>query len=128
MIRNGVPVIAILFQSSIALAFILTSTFESVLVFAGFVMGLNTVFTVAGVFVLRFRKIGEGDGYRTWGYPVTPLLYLGLTVWTLTYILINRPQEGLNGLALIGAGLVIYYLSSLKGMDIKKLGETSEGQ
>ena len=127
-VRNGVPVIAILFQSGIALGFILTSTFESVLVFAGFVMGLNTVFTVAGVFVLRFRKIGEGAGYRTWGYPVTPLIYLGLTIWTLTYILINRPQEGFNGLALIGIGLVIYYLSSLRGMDIKKPGETNASQ
>jgi len=71
-VRQGVPIVAILFQSAIALGFILSSTFESVLVFAGFVMGLNTVFTVAGVFVLRFRKIGEEGIYRTWGYPVTP--------------------------------------------------------
>ena len=118
-VRQGVPIVAILFQSAIALGFILSSTFESVLVFAGFVMGLNTVFTVAGVFVLRFRKIGEEGIYRTWGYPVTPLIYLGLTIWTLTYILINRPEEGLNGLALIGTGLVIYYLSSRKGMNTR---------
>jgi APA family basic amino acid/polyamine antiporter len=127
-VRNGVPVVAILFQSIVALGFILTSTFESVLVFAGFVMGLNTVFTVAGVFVLRFRKIGEGPGYRTWGYPITPLIYLGLTIWTLTYILINRPEEGLNGLALIGVGLVIYYFSSLKGVNIKRPDETNAGE
>ena len=118
-VRQGVPIVAILFQSAIALGFILSSTFESVLVFAGFVMGLNTVFTVAGVFVLRFRKIGEEGIYRTWGYPVTPLIYLGLTIWTLTYILINRPEEGLNGLALIGTGLVVYYLSSRKGMNTR---------
>lgn len=124
-IRNGVPVVAILFQSIVALGFILTSTFESVLVFSGFVMGLNTVFTVGGVFVLRFRKIGEGPGYRTWGYPVTPLIFLGLTIWTLTYILVNRPEEGLNGLALIGVGLVIYYLSSLKGVNFKHSDEVN---
>ncbi|MDC6450093.1 amino acid permease [Pseudomonadales bacterium] len=118
-VRQGVPIVAILFQSAIALGFILSSTFESVLVFAGFVMGLNTVFTVAGVFVLRFRKIGEEGIYRTWGYPVTPLIYLGLTIWTLTYILINRPEEGLNGLALIGTGLVVYYLSRRKGMNTR---------
>ena len=118
-VRQGVPIVAILFQSAIALGFILSSTFESVLVFAGFVMGLNTVFTVAGVFILRFRKIGEEGIYRTWGYPVTPLIYLGLTIWTLTYILINRPEEGLNGLALIGTGLVVYYLSSRKGMNTR---------
>ena len=119
-VRQGVPIVAILFQSAIALGFILSSTFESVLVFAGFVMGLNTVFTVAGVFVLRFRKIGEEGIYRTWGYPVTPMIYLGLTIWTLTYILINRPEEGLNGLALIGTGLVVYYFSSLKGTSSPK--------
>ena len=127
-IRNGVPVVAIFFQSIVALGFILTSTFESVLVFSGFVMGLNTVFTVAGVFVLRFRKIGEGPGYRTWGYPITPLIFLGLTIWTLTYILINRPEEGLNGIALIGVGLLIYYLSSLKGVNIEQPDEANAGE
>jgi len=39
-----------------------------------------------------------------------PLLYLFLTGWTLYFVLMNRPTEGLFGLAVIGSGLVVYYL------------------
>ena len=42
---------------------------------------------------------------------MTPLIYLLLTAWTLAFVLVNRPAEGLFGLALIGAGLLFYRLS-----------------
>ena len=108
--RDGIPMIAIFVQSGVTLFFILTSTFESVLVFSGFVMGVNTIFAVAGVFILRRRPAPEGV-YRTWGYPVTPLVFLGLMAWTLIYILLNRPQEGWAGLAMIAAGVAVYFIS-----------------
>jgi len=49
--------------------------------------------------------------YRTWGYPVTPLLYLGLTLWTLIYIVINNPVEAFAGLAMIAIGMLAYLAS-----------------
>lgn len=108
--KNDIPMLAIFAQSAVTLLFILTSTFESVLVFSGFVMGINTTFAVAGVFVLRARKLAP-DAYKTWGYPLTPLIFLGLMVWTLTYILVNRPEEGVAGLAMIAAGAGLYFIS-----------------
>ncbi len=108
--REQIPVIAILVQSGLTLFFIMTSTFESVLVFSGFVMGVNTFFAVAGVFILR-RRSDVKAAYRTFGYPVTPLIYLILMAWTLTFILINRPQEGWAGLGIITAGVLLYLVS-----------------
>ena len=105
--NNDIPMVAIIVQSTVTLFFILTSTFESVLVFSGFVMGLNTFFAVAGVFILRFKNLGEA-GYRTWGYPVTPLVFLGLMAWTLVYILVTRPEEGIAGLVVVLIGLALY--------------------
>ena len=107
---NQIPTVAIVIQSALTLAFILTSTFESVLVFSGFVMGVNTFFAVAGVFVLR-RRGAPADAYKTWGYPVTPLVFLGLMAWTLFYILMNRPEEGVAGLIIIGVGALLYVVS-----------------
>jgi APA family basic amino acid/polyamine antiporter len=63
------------------------------------------------VFVLRYRKIGEESRYRTFGYPLTPLIYLSITLWTLVYILVNRPMEGLVGLGLLAAGTCVYFIS-----------------
>ncbi len=108
--REQIPVIAILVQSGLTLFFIMTSTFESVLVFSGFVMGVNTFFAVAAVFILR-RRGDVKAAYRTFGYPVTPLIYLVLMAWTLTFILINRPQEGWAGLGIITAGVLLYLVS-----------------
>ena len=88
--------------------FILTSTFESVLVLSGFVLGINSLLAVSAVFVLRYRGMSSPKAYRTWDYPLTPAVYLGLTLWTLTYILLNRTEEGLMGLGVIVLGAVVY--------------------
>jgi APA family basic amino acid/polyamine antiporter len=105
---DGIPAVAIYFQSALALIFILTSTFESILVFAGFTLALNSFATVLGVFVLRWRQPDLPRPYRTFAYPLTPLIYLGLTGWTLMFVLIQKPQEGLGGLAIIVSGLLFY--------------------
>ena len=107
---DGVPARAILVQSSLAMIFILTSSFESVLVFSGFILALNSLVTVLGVFVLRMRQPDLPRPYRTFGYPLTPLIYLGLTAWTLMFVVINRTQESLMGLGVIISGLIVYSL------------------
>jgi APA family basic amino acid/polyamine antiporter len=109
--KNGVPAVAIVCLGILSVVFILTSTFESVLVFSGFILGVNTLFAVFGVFVIRWRKMNIEGAYRTFGYPVTPIIYLAITLWTLVYILINRPQEGWAGIAMIASGLVLYFVS-----------------
>ncbi len=107
---DGVPARAIFLQSSLAIIFILTSSFESVLVFSGFILALNSLVTVLGVFVLRVRQPDLPRPYRTFGYPLTPLIYLGLTTWTLIFVVINRTQESMMGLGVIVAGLIVYAL------------------
>ena len=104
----GIPRVAILTQAALSLLFILSASFEAILVFSGFTLGLNSLLAVAGIFVLRMREPKLERPYRAWAYPVTPLVYLTLTSWTLLYILLDRPAQGLIGLGLIAAGLVFY--------------------
>lgn len=108
---HGVPLVAILFQSGLALVFVLTATFEAILVFAGFTLGLSSLCTVACVFVLRRRRPELERPYRVPLYPLPPLVFLGLTGWTLTYILLQRPTEGLAGVAILASGGVFYAVS-----------------
>jgi APA family basic amino acid/polyamine antiporter len=109
---DGIPSRAIVFQSTLTIAFILTSSFESILIFAGFTLALNSLATVLGVFVLRYRQPDLPRPYRTFLYPLTPLVYLALTGWTLTFVLMNKPTEGLFGLGIIAAGLLFYFVST----------------
>ena len=110
--RNGVPTVAIVCLGMLSVIFILTATFESILVFSGFIMGVNTLFAVLGVFIIRWRKLNIEGAYRTVGYPVIPVIYILITLWTLSYILLNRPQEGWAGIAMIASGFVLYMVSA----------------
>jgi uncharacterized BrkB/YihY/UPF0761 family membrane protein len=47
--------------------------------------------------------------YRAWGYPVTPLIFLSVTLFMMYYLVVNRPLQSLAGVAMTSAGLVIYY-------------------
>lgn len=111
---SGLPAAAIFVQSSLTILFILSSSFESVLVFAGFTLALNSFATVLGIFVLRYQQPDLPRPYKTFMYPVPPLIYLALTGWTLYFVLMNRPAESLFGLGIIAAGLIFYFLSFLK--------------
>ena len=97
---HGIPSTAIFVQSSLAVTFIMISRFESILVFTGFTLALNSFATVLGIFVLRWRQPDLPRPYRTFAYPLTPLVYLALTGWTLTFVLVNRPLEALYSLGL----------------------------
>jgi APA family basic amino acid/polyamine antiporter len=87
------------------------------LIFSSFVLAINTLFSVLGIFVLRYKKLNIAGAYRTFGYPLVPLVYLAVTLWTLVYVLLKSPQEGLLGLAIIGVGVVIYFWSADKSTD-----------
>ena len=111
---QGIPVNAVLFQGALAMFFIVSATFESVLIFSSFVLAINTLFSVLGVFVLRFKKLNIPGAYQTTAYPIAPIIYLAVTLWTLTYVLISKPTEALIGLGIIAAGGLIYVLSANK--------------
>lgn len=107
---SGVPRRALGFQTMLASAFVLSGSFRAVLVYAGFILNLFTFLTVAGVLVLRWRRPDLPRPYRTWGYPVTPLLFLALSGWTLWFLLASQPRESLAGLGTLLLGLPLYLL------------------
>ena len=116
--KNSIPANAIYIQGAISLVFILTGTFESILIYSGFTMGLNTFLAVLGLFILRIKKPELARPYKTWGYPLTPIIFLSLTGWTLVYLLIDKPKESMLGLLTVAIGVVVYFVS--EKMSLKK--------
>lgn len=111
---NGVPHYAILIQLSIVLVFLITSTFEAVTTYLGFTLTLSSFLTVLGLFVHRYKYPTAHRPYRTWGYPITPLIFLGLSVWILVFIFKSNPVESLMGLTTIAFGMPFYWFASQK--------------
>lgn len=112
--KNGIPRNAVFFQSALSLLFIVSASFDQALTFAGFILSFITFLTVAGVFVLRIKKPDLERPFKIPGYPIPPLLFLGLVGWTLAFILKERPVESLAGLATVLLGLIVYFLIERK--------------
>jgi APA family basic amino acid/polyamine antiporter len=111
--KHGVPAIAIVFQLLVSNLLLLTQSFEAVLDFIQFSLAFCSFFTVLGVIKMRIAQPNLLRPYRAWGYPVTPIIFLTVTLFVMYYLLVNRPLQSLGGFALMLAGLVIYYSSRL---------------
>ncbi|MDX1491559.1 MAG: amino acid permease [Pseudohongiellaceae bacterium] len=111
---GGVPQRAIYLQGALAIALILSSTFDSILVFSGFILGLSSLATVLSIFMLRRKTKGLGKGYRVLAYPFPPLIYAGVMIWTLCFISINRPQEAVVALGILFLGAAAYFICKSK--------------
>ena len=109
--KNGIPRNAIYFQSSIALIYILTSSFKTIVVFAGAMLAFNSFLAILGVFILRYREPDLPRPYKTWGYPIVPLIYLTITAFMLGFVIINEPHKAIFGLCVILFGIVFYAVS-----------------
>jgi APA family basic amino acid/polyamine antiporter len=112
--KNNVPYVAIIFQSIIAVILVLTSSFQSLITYVGFTLNLFTFLTVAGIFILRFKHKHLVTSYKTFLYPVTPLLFLSIILFILGYIMLEKPVESLYGLGTVLVGLVVYFFTNKK--------------
>ena len=111
--KRDAPAIAIIFQLVISNLLLLTQSFEAVLDFIQFSLTFCSFFAVLGVIKMRITHPNLARPYRAWGYPVTPLIFLGVTFFIMYYLVVNRPLQSLAGFAMMSAGLVIYYASRL---------------
>lgn len=101
----GPPRASIALQGVLALVLLWTMTFESLLTYIGFTLGLSTAVTVVGLVRLRLR---EGPALRVSGWPWVPGLFLAAVLWMTTFSIAHRPIESLIGLATIVLGWVAW--------------------
>jgi APA family basic amino acid/polyamine antiporter len=113
--RNSreIPVNATLTQFVVVNVMLLTATFQTVVNYVQFALTVCTTLTVLGVFVLRWRQPDLPRPYRVWGYPITPLIFLGIEGWMMFNLLSNPSTRtpSLLGLGTALFGLVIYFVS-----------------
>ena len=113
--RGGAPLPAMLLQQSLAVAFVVTDSFEGVLSYAGFTLNLTALLTVAGVFVLRRTEPDLPRPSRVPGYPFTPAVFVLLNLVILVFVLYARPVAAGAGLLTILAGTVLALLHMRRG-------------
>ena len=108
--RGHSPGQAIVLQAGLAILMILSSAFETLLVYIGFTLSLTAMLAVAGLVRMRFSHPDLPRPYRTLGYPLTPLAFIAGNLWIVAYSLVSHPLAGLYGIATIVAGVACYWM------------------
>jgi APA family basic amino acid/polyamine antiporter len=85
------------------------SLFAMLTDFVIFAASLFYVLGVLAVVVLRHRHPDWQRPYRTWGYPIVPLVFLAAYAWFLSQVYIGKPFEAKAGLVLIALGIPVYF-------------------
>jgi len=108
--EQGVPRLAIITQAALTLVFIISASFEAILLFAGFTLAANTVAVVVSLFVLRVREPELPRPFKVPWYPLPALVFLSVTLWTLYYVVKENPVQAGFGLLIFLGGGVVYVL------------------
>jgi APA family basic amino acid/polyamine antiporter len=62
----------------------------------------------AGLFVLR-RRPGYAPGYRAWGFPAVPIVFIVVSLAIVINQFVSDPREAALGLGMVAIGAPIYY-------------------
>ena len=103
----GVPSNSIILQCIIACILAMSGSFEQILTYMGFSLGIFPVLAVAGIFILRRS---DPSALRLPGFPVAQVLYISAGIMMLTLSFLERPGESSVALATVAAGIPVYLI------------------
>ncbi|MCP4214843.1 MAG: amino acid permease [bacterium] len=116
--KREVPGAAILVQGVVAVAMVIAGTFEQLLVYVGFALGIFPLLAVAGLFKARRLKIGEDSALKLKGVPLIAGFFLAANLSLMIIACVNRPMESAAAVLTVLTGVPFYYIW-VKGMHVE---------
>lgn len=108
---SGAPTNAIVLQAALSSIMVLFSDFKSIIEYIGITLTIFSVMTVIGVFILRAKGMTNENTIKTWGYPITPIVFIAVSVWMVVYFAMNEPEKIMWSAATIIPAFALYWLS-----------------
>jgi len=96
-------------QGAIALALTLSGRYQALYTYAVFVSWVFYAMSCAAVLTLRARRPDLPRPYRTWGYPVTPVVFIAFAAWLVGNTILQNPKDAAIGAGLVLVGLPYFY-------------------
>jgi len=107
--RFRTPAYSIAAQALWSAVLVLSGSLSQLLSYTGFAVVLFSGVAVASLFVLRWRDRRIDRPYSTWGYPVAPALFVLAAAVLVINEIASRPGSALTGLAIMAAGVPVYW-------------------
>jgi basic amino acid/polyamine antiporter, APA family len=106
--RFHTPHRAILLQGAWAVVLVSTGTYRALFTRVVYTEWIFFALMAVGLMRLRKRRSYE-PAYRVWGYPIVPIIFVVSSAYIVVNQILHEPRESATGLALVLAGLPIYY-------------------
>jgi len=107
--RYRTPHVAITAQGVWSSVLVLTGTYRALFTRVVYTEWIFFALTAASLFFLR-RREGYAPAYRVWGYPLLPGIFVLSSATIVLHQVAVQPAESLIGLALVAAGVPVYWV------------------
>lgn len=108
--RQRTPILAIAVQAIWSSVLVLSGTLTELVNYTGFAVVLFSGVAVMAVFVFRRRHPNADRPFKAFGYPYAPAFFVIISAVMLVSEVVSRPKPTLAGLAVIAAGVPLYFV------------------
>jgi APA family basic amino acid/polyamine antiporter len=108
--RFKTPANAIVLQSAWAVVLLMVwGTFANIITYLVFMDGIFMLLTGIGIMKLRRTRPNADRPYRTLGYPLTPILFILMSLFFVGATLLEKPVQALAASGACALGLPFYF-------------------
>ena len=107
--RRATPLVSLAIQCAWSCLLIFSGTYEELITYIIFASWVFYALSCGAVMLLRRRKPEAIRPYRTWGYPITTLVFIVFALALPASTIIESPKDAAIGAAMILSGLPAYW-------------------
>lgn len=120
--RTHVPIRSLVVLGIWSSIITLSGSYDQLTDSAIFALTLFYAFVAGSVFIFRRRMPDAPRPYRTWGYPIVPIVFIVVDAWLIFRTIWDNPKQSAIGLGLIIIGLPVYLIWAYRD---RRMNETS---
>jgi basic amino acid/polyamine antiporter, APA family len=105
------PIYGIWFQAIIALVFVLTNSFENVLLFCGLALQICVTLSVFGIFLIRTRTNNSAN-FKSPFFPFIQILFMVYNIWIIIFTLYSNYKSAIALVLLLAVSFLLYKLNN----------------
>jgi APA family basic amino acid/polyamine antiporter len=103
------PLVALIIQGVWACILTMSGTYDQLYTYVVFASWLFYAMSCGAVIILRRKAPHMARPYKTWGYPVVPVVFILFAVWLMANTIIEAPRDAAIGAGIVALGLPLYF-------------------
>jgi len=108
------PAVSLMVQMVWICILCISGSYGQLLDYVVFAVLVFYILTIAGLFILRYKRPNAERPYRAFGYPVLPAIYILMALFIDIVLLRYKPQFTWPGLIIVLLGIPVYYAWHLR--------------